>query len=98
MLQFERRMGCTTTDLLRWLPQALGELYIHTNLIVDGKTFLNVENPQLQIDGFVQSPRKIALLEIPVLELKIRFSSSWTNDGCQTALNRFDLYTRRGGG
>jgi hypothetical protein len=98
MLQFERKMGCTTADLLRWLPQALGDLYGHTNLVIDGKVFLSVENPQLQIDGFVQSARKIALLEIPVLELKLRFSSGWTNAGCQAALNRFDLYTRRGGG
>ncbi len=91
-------MGCTTADLLRWLPQALGELYMHTNLVIDGQTFLNAENPQLQIDGFVRSSRKIALLEIPVLELKLRFSKNWTSAGCQAALNRFDLYTRRGGG
>ena len=98
MLQFERKMGCTTADLLRWLPEALGELYPHTSLFVDGQLLRDVHNPRLQIFGSSQPKRKIALLEIPVLEVKLLFSSSWTKSDCEAVLNRFDLYTRRGGG
>lgn len=98
MLQLERSMGCTSADLLRWLPQALGDLYWSTTLVIDGETFLDVKNPQLSIYGVKQAPRKIALLQIPVLEVKFQFSSRWTKMECEAVLNRFDLYTRRGGG
>lgn len=98
MLEFERKMGCTSADLLRWLPQALGDLYSQTSLVIDDKIFLRVERPKLEIHGATQPARKIALLEIPVLEVRLRFASNWTRADCEAALNQFDLYTRRGGG
>ena len=91
-------MGCTTADLLRWLPQALGELYSSTNLLVDGRILKEVQHPQLQIFGTIQPVRRIALLEIPALQVRFEFSEGWTQDDCEAALKRFDLYTRRGGG
>ena len=98
MLQFERKMGCTSADLLRWLPQALGELYFRTSLVVDGQPLIEVHSPLLQIFGSSKPARKIALLEIPVLEVILLFSEGWTHGECEAILNRFDLYTRRGGG
>jgi len=98
MLQFERKMGCASADLLRWLPQALGDLYLHTSLVIDGQPLKEVSNPRLQIFGSSQPIRKIALLEIPVLEVVLVFSGDLTQSDCEAALNRFDLYTRRGGG
>lgn len=98
MTQFERRMGCTSADLVRWLPQALGNLYPSTTLQIDGRVLKEADHPQLQIFGTSQPVRKIALLEIPVLHLRLEFSEGGTRDDCEAALKRFDLYTRRGGG
>lgn len=98
MHQFSREMGCTPADIVRWTPQALGELYPHTSLIIDGQSKLNPTDPLLQIVGFTMPSRKIALLEIPILSLKLAFAESFTIKQCEAALGRFDLYTRRGGG
>jgi hypothetical protein len=98
MTKFVREMGCTPEDLVRWLPQALGDLYPHSNLVIDGRSLLVAKNPQLQIMGSIKPARKIALLHIPVLDLKLEFAENWTSHQCEAALKRFDLYTRRGGG
>ena len=91
-------MGCTTADLLRWLPQALDDLYSQTSLVIDGQLLKEARNPLLEIIGLCQPIRKIGLLEIPVLELRLLFSESWKQCECDAVLKRFDLYTRRGGG
>lgn len=91
-------MGCTTADLLRWLPQALGDHYLNASLVIDGQTLKQAPKPQLQIFGFSQPARKIALLEIPVLQVMLNFPDGWAKSDCEAILNRFDLYTRRGGG
>ena len=98
MPQFNRNMGCTSADLMRWLPQALGELHTNTSLVVDGQVLKKTDQPQLRIFGSSQPLRKIALLEIPVLQVKLQFSESWSQSDCEAVLKRFDLYTRRGGG
>ncbi len=98
MTQFAREMGCTPEDLVRWLPQALGDLYPNSTLVIDGHILLRTQNPQLQIEGSSKPSRKIALLHIPVLDLRLKFAENWTAIECETALKRFDLYTRRGGG
>jgi hypothetical protein len=98
MPQFDRNMGCTTADLLRWLPLALGDLYPHASLVIDGLVLKEATQPQLQIVGSSQPVRKIALLEIPVLQVRLQFSESWSQSDCEAVLKRFDLYTRRGGG
>ncbi len=48
-------MGCTSQDLLRWLLLALGDLYLHTSLVIDGMAYLIAENSQLQIEAFERS-------------------------------------------
>jgi hypothetical protein len=98
MPQYLREMGCTPEDLIRWLPQALGPIYPHTSLVIDGHVLLRPTNPQLEMIGISRPVRKIALLHIPILELKLCFSENWSASQCNEALKRFDLYTRRGGG
>jgi len=98
MPQYLREMGCTPEDLMRWLPQALGTIYPHASLIIDGNVLLSTPSPKLEMIGISKPVRKIALLHIPVLELKLYFSENWSASQCDEALKRFDLYTRRGGG
>ena len=98
MPQYSREMGCTPDELIRWLPQALGSLYPQTSLVIDGDVLLSAAKPDLKMIGISKPVRQIALLQIPVLELKLCFSESWTAGECDEALKRFDLYTRRGGG
>jgi len=98
MHQFKREMGCSKEDLVRWMPQALGDLYSAATVVLDGQALLQAENPLVEISGFSRPSRKIALLHIPVLELNLVFSESLGSIKTEEALNRFDLYTRRGGG
>jgi len=98
MPQYLREMGCTPEDLVRWLPQALGTIYPHASLVIDGNVLLSPTNPQLKMIGISRPVRKIALLHIPILELKLCFTENWSAGQCDEALKRFDLYTRRGGG
>ena len=93
-----REMGCTPEDLLRWLPEALGDLYPQTSLIVDDQKLLAGEPARILMQGATLRSRKIALLLIPVLELEIIFDASFSAEHIQSILARFDLYTRRGGG
>jgi len=98
MPKFVREMGCTPEDLVRWLPQALGDLYPNSTVVLDGNILLSAKIPELQIEGRSKPSRKIALLDIPVLDLRLKFAKNWTAIQCEAALKRFDLYTRRGGG
>ncbi len=98
MHEIQREMGCTVADLVRWLPQALNDLYSQTSLRIDGEDLLIASHPVLQISGITRPERKIALLNIPILDLKLAFASSFSQEGLDDVLRRFDLYTRRGGG
>lgn len=93
-----REMGCTAEDLLRWFPKALGAQYQQTSLVIDGQEILYGEPPLILMQGLTLKSRKIALLLIPVLELKITFDSSFSAEQIESILSRFDLYTQRGGG
>ena len=98
MHHLKREMGCSKEDLVRWLPQALGELYSVAKVDIDGQIVLDSERPLIHISGRSHSDRKIALLHIPVMELCFEFAQSLSTDQIDAALKRFDLYTRRGGG
>ena len=93
-----REMGCTLEDLLRWLPEALGDLYPQTSLMVDDQKLLARESARILMQGVTLKSRNIALLRIPVLELGITFDASFSAEQIESILDRFDLYTRRGGG
>jgi len=98
MHQIKREMGCSIEDLLRWLPQALGDLYSEACVELDGQVLLLAKNPLIKISGLSRPSRKIALLHIPILEINLTFSQSLSTIELEEALKRFDLYTRRGGG
>jgi len=98
MQQVTREMGCSIEDLVRWFPLAMGDLHSLANLKIDGNPLFLVNDPLIEVVGFSKPARKIALLHIPVLELKIIFDKSLTPSQCEKAIQRFDLYTRRGGG
>ena len=98
MYRFKREMGCSTEELLRWLPPALGDLYLATSVILDGKVMLQSMPNLLEICGHTKPSRQIALLTIPVLDVSLSFAKSLSNHEVEQVLRRFDLYTRRGGG
>jgi hypothetical protein len=96
-MQLERLMGCTAHDLQRWLPDALGSYYSRCSLEIDGINIISTEDPIVQMVGVTKSDRQIALLRIPQLLLQLEFTDL-TDHQIQELLERFDLYTRRGGG
>ncbi len=91
-------MGCSSEDLIRWLPLALGEHYSSTNLIIDGMPIYAHPKPLLEISALTKPSRKIALLHIPVMDICFSFAEELTINDRELLMNRFDLYTRRGGG
>ncbi|HET8542559.1 MAG TPA: hypothetical protein VFL83_21975 [Anaeromyxobacter sp.] len=90
----EREMACTREDLLRWLPAASG----HAPARVEGDAIvLSVAGGEVRIGARERPPRRIALLDLPVLAVSFRFEG--VDPAAREAfLARFDLYTRRGGG
>lgn len=92
-----RKMGCTIDELLHWLPAATNQKKSH---VIKDLKMVRVNFPE---DGFALqamtgSPRKIALLEIPVLDVIFSFDPKWSKLEIDLFMKRFDLYTQRGGG
>lgn len=91
---FEREMGCTEAEWLRWLPAAIG-----SHPFEPGAQAVSVQMGagQLTLTWRVAAPRVIALLCIPRLLVNFRFSGL---NGAQrdAFMKRFDLYMQRGGG
>ncbi|QWD60303.1 hypothetical protein [Polynucleobacter sp. MWH-UH35A] len=98
MAEVTREMGCSIDDLVRWLPMAMRNFDAQTSLYVDGIELRHSESPLIEIVGVTRPPRKIALLSIPVLSLKFIFAKNLDSLECERIMERFDLYTRRGGG
>ena len=92
--RFEREMGCTEADWLRWLPNAIGTL--HWKL--QGQTAgVRVGDGALGLKWQVLEPRTIALAQIPRLLVQFRFAGVDEPLRYQF-MKRFDLYMQRGGG
>jgi hypothetical protein len=92
--RFEREMGCTEAELLRWLPGAVAP---HAVQVKDGQAVVTVGGGRLELRWEVLPVRQIALLRMPRLSLHFGF------DGVDEAtrqvfMRHFDLYTQRGGG
>lgn len=98
VFEVKREMGCTPDDLVRWLPEALSDLYQQTSLVIDDRELLLSPHSRIRMCGTTLKSRKIALLSIPVLDLAITFDTLFSAEQIQNILDRFDLYTRRGGG
>ncbi len=94
-----RNMGCTKQELLRWLPNALGDLYVLTDIEIDQKKFQEITEAMIKVCATTQKPRQIALLSIPTLKVQLLFSKNKIGiSKINVVMDRFDLYTRRGGG
>ncbi len=91
-------MGCSSEDLIRWLPLAMGPYYLSTNLTIDGQSIYVYPEPIVEIIALTKPSRKIALLNIPVMDISFSFSQELTISERVELMKRFDLYTRRGGG
>jgi hypothetical protein len=92
--RFERDMGCTEADWLRWLPGALGENHWKRQERTVG---VRIGDGALGLTWQVGEPRKIALVQMPRLTVSFRFAG--VDEAARYAfMKRFDLYMQRGGG
>jgi len=98
-IQVQRVMGCSAEDLIRWLPNALGELLQSTSVVIDDKTHYDVPSAALVIAAHTKPAQQIALLKIPVLEVNFSFALiAFNAEEVAQVMTKFDLNTRRGGG
>jgi hypothetical protein len=92
--RFERDMGCTEVEWLRWLPEAIGDNFWKLQTHSAG---VRIGDGALGLSWQVAAPRVIALMRMPRLLVSFRFAGL---DEAQryTFMKRFDLYMQRGGG
>ena len=92
--RFERDMGCTEVEWLRWLPEAIGDNFWKLQAYSAG---VRIGEGALGLSWQVGEPRVIALMRMPRLLVRFRFAG--LDDGQRyTFMKRFDLYMQRGGG
>jgi hypothetical protein len=91
---FDREMGCTEAELLRWLPGASNGRAL--NVATRQATVL-IDSGQLALAWQPLAPRRIALLNVPRLAVSFRFSGV-AEASRREFMRYFDLYTQRGGG
>jgi hypothetical protein len=92
--RFERDMGCTEADWLRWLPGAVGEHHWRLQTCTAG---VRIGDGALGLKWQAAEPRVIGLVRIPVLRVSFRFAG--VDEAPRHAfMTRFDLYMQRGGG
>ncbi|MDP3699392.1 MAG: hypothetical protein Q8R72_00640 [Hylemonella sp.] len=91
---FERDMSCTEAEWLSWLPRAVGD---HPHEVRGAKAQVTLGTGRLQLAWSAQPERAIALMRLP--RLALRFAFSGVSEAERHAfMQRFDLYTQRGGG
>ena len=91
---FEREMGCTEAEWLRWLPDAVGENHWKLQTQSAG---VRIGDGALGLKWQVGEPRVIGLVSIPRLLVQFRFAGA--DEAVRyTFMKRFDLYMQRGGG
>jgi hypothetical protein len=91
---FEREMGCTVQEWLRWLPAAMGP---HPWTCTDDGARVDVGAGRLTLAWQPLPPRVIARLCLPRLWVRFRFEGV-AADEREAFMRHFDLVTRRGGG
>jgi hypothetical protein len=93
---FERAMGCTTAELIGWLPIALPDARLAVDSAASSARADFVDGT-LHLRWHPLPQRRIALLAIP--NLHVAFSYEGLNAARRHAMQRrFDLATQRGGG
>jgi len=92
--RFQRDMGCTETEWLRWLPAAIGE---HHWKLQEHSAGVRIGAGALGLKWHTAEPRVIAQVRMPRLLVSFRFAG--LDDAQRYAfMKRFDLYMQRGGG
>jgi hypothetical protein len=91
---FDREMGCTESEWLMWLANAIGA---HPYKLVAQAATIQIGDGQMALSWRSIEPRVIAQVSIPRLLVSFRFKGL---DDVQRYLfmKRFDLYMQRGGG
>lgn len=93
--RFERDMGCTEAEWLRWLPAALGTRPWQQQ--PPGGVQVDLAVGRLALTWQVAAPRRLGLVRIP--RLLVQFAFDGTDPTERYAfMQRFDLYMQRGGG
>ena len=90
-------MGCTKDEFIAWLPAASN----FRSFQIDVRGFeatIHFSSDAFLIEITQKESRKIALLEVPVLEVAFRFEKTWTPESIEQFMARFKQYTQRGGG
>ena len=92
--ELRREMGCTRDEFLRWLPGATR----HAPIVSSGDVHQVLSDHGLVEICIVElSPRRIASITLPVLEVRFRFMRM-DAEAQANFLGYFDHYTQRGGG
>jgi hypothetical protein len=93
---FVQVMGCTVGDLMRWLPVALPGAAVACDAAA-GRVDAAFGDGTLTLRWRELSVRRIALLELPRLEVKFEYAGLSPPRRYEVQ-RRFDLATQRGGG
>ncbi len=91
---FEREMGCTEADLLRWLPVAIAP---HAMELRSREAAVAIGVGRLTLLWHDLPVRQIALLRMPRLAVSFEFEGV-DETARQGFMRHFDLATQRGGG
>lgn len=94
--QFDRVMGCTTADLLSWLPRALPSAALTIDE-ANATCIAKLPEGSLRLTWKPLPETRIALLTIPRLSVRFEYSGL-SPEQRFTVQRRFDLKTMRGGG
>ncbi|MBX3606660.1 MAG: hypothetical protein KF788_15380 [Piscinibacter sp.] len=92
--RFEREMGCTEDELLRWLP---GAVQGRPTRLQPGAATVAIGAGRLHLRWHALPARHIALLAMPRLAIDFAFEAVDEAER-QRFMRHFDLYTQRGGG
>jgi hypothetical protein len=90
-------MGCTKDEFIAWLPAASDFRSFQID-VRGSEATIHFSSDAFLIEITQKESRKIALLEIPVLETVFRFEKTWTPESIDQFMTRFKQYTQRGGG
>ena len=90
-------MGCTKDEFITWLPAASDFRSFQID-VRGSEATIHFSSDAILIKITQKESRKIALLEIPVLEVVFKFEKTWTPASIDQFMNRFKQYTQRGGG
>jgi hypothetical protein len=94
-MAFEREYGCTQTEWLRDLPAAVAPQALALEPLSRATVMLHPG--LLHLQWAVLPPRRIALLNMPRLQVSFQFESVDAS-ARQQFMKRFDLVLQRGGG